>query len=39
VQAEVLIAGDVRGSELTLGTGHTVASVRKALRTFALFVH
>ena len=39
VQAEVLIAGDVRGSELTLGTGHTVASARKALRTFALFVH
>lgn len=39
VDAEVLIAGDVRGSELSLGDGHTVTSVRKALRTFALFVH
>ncbi|MBB3192053.1 head decoration protein [Halomonas cerina] len=39
VQAEALIAGDVRSSELTLGTGHTVASVRKALRGLSLFVH
>ena len=39
VQAEVLIAGDVRSSELTLGAGHTVASIRKALRGLSLFVH
>lgn len=38
IEAEVLIAADVRGSELTLGTGHTVDSVREALRSLSLFV-
>lgn len=38
VEAEALICGDVRGEKLTLGTGHTVASVRKALRSVSLFV-
>lgn len=39
VDAEVLLTGDVRAVELTLGTGHTTASVRKALRPLCLFVH
>lgn len=38
VEAEVVLCGDLRASELTLGTGHTQASVRKALRSFSLFV-
>ncbi len=38
VDAEVLITGDVRGDKLTLGTGHTTDSVRKALRGLSLFV-
>lgn len=38
VETEALICGDVRGEKLTLGTGHTVASVRKALRSLSLFV-
>lgn len=38
VEAEALMCGDVRGDKLTLGTGHTVASVRKALRQVSLFV-
>lgn len=37
--AEAMLAGDVPASELTLGTGHTVESVRKALRPYCLFVH
>lgn len=38
VETEVLLCGDVRSSELTLGTGHTTATVRKALRPYSLFV-
>lgn len=37
--AEAMLTGDLRASALTLGAGHTVASVRKALRPFSLFVH
>ncbi|XKE45746.1 head decoration protein [Halomonas organivorans] len=39
VEAEVMLCGDLRGEKLTIGTGHTVDSVRDALRTFSLFVH
>lgn len=39
VEAEVLLCGDVLASALTVGTGHTVASVRKALRPLSLFIH
>ncbi|HBK37985.1 MAG TPA: head decoration protein [Halomonas sp.] len=39
VPAETMLTGDLRASALTLGDGHTVASVRKALRPFSLFVH
>ncbi|MDN3525643.1 head decoration protein [Halomonas sabkhae] len=38
VEAEVLICGDVRFSELTLGSGHTETSVKKAFRSVSLFV-
>lgn len=38
VDAEVLLCGDIRSSELTLGAGHTTATVRKALRPYSLFV-
>jgi len=38
VEAEALLCGDVRSSELTLGVGHTTATVRKALRPYSLFV-
>lgn len=38
VEAEALLCADVRASELTIGAGHTVASVKKALRTYSLFV-
>ncbi|RXE48709.1 head decoration protein [Chromohalobacter israelensis] len=38
VQAEVLIAGDVRASQLTLGEGITVAAAREALRKVSVFV-
>ncbi len=38
VEAEVLLCGDLRADKLTIGTGHDVASVRKALRTYSLFV-
>lgn len=37
--AEAMLTGDLRASALTLGAGHTVTSVRKALRPFSLFVH
>lgn len=36
--APVLLTGEVFGSKLTLGTGHTVAAVKAALRPFSLFV-
>ena len=36
--AEAMLTGDLRGSALILGAGHTVVSVRKALRPFSLFV-
>lgn len=39
VQAEALLTGDLRAAALTLGDGHTVGSVRKALRPLSLFVH
>lgn len=38
VETEALICGDVRGEKLALGAGHTLASVRKALRSLSLFV-
>ncbi|CBV44068.1 head decoration protein [Halomonas elongata] len=38
VEAEVQISGDLRGEKLTIGTGHTIASVREALRPLSLFV-
>lgn len=38
VPAEVMLTGDVRSPALTLGEGHTVDSVRKALRAWSLFV-
>lgn len=37
--AEAMLTGDVPANALTLGTGHTAASVRKALRPYCLFVH
>jgi len=39
VEAEVMLTGDLRSAALTLGEGHTIASVRKALRPWSLFVH
>lgn len=39
VPAEVMLTGDLRAAALTLGEGHTVESVRKALRRWSLFVH
>ncbi|RUR51412.1 head decoration protein [Vreelandella populi] len=39
VEAEVMLTGDLRAAALTLGEGHTVESVRKALRRWSLFVH
>lgn len=39
VAAEVMLTGDLRSAELTLGEGHTIESVRKALRRYSLFVH
>lgn len=39
VGAEVQLTGDLRAAALTLGEGHTVGSVRKALRPLSLFVH
>lgn len=38
VPAEVLLCGDVRGSELTLGAGIEIADARKALRAYSIFV-
>lgn len=38
VEAEALIAGDVRASKLSLGEGITVAAAREALRTVSVFV-
>ncbi|MCQ4274518.1 head decoration protein [Stutzerimonas degradans] len=34
----VRLTGEVLGSQLTLGTGHTLASVKAALRPLSLFV-
>lgn len=34
----LMLTGEVLGSELTLGAGHTVASVKAALRPLSLFV-
>ncbi len=34
----VRLTGQVLGSELTIGTGHTLASVKAALRPLSLFV-
>lgn len=34
----LMLTGEVLGSELTLGTGHTVAAVKAALRPLSLFV-
>lgn len=39
VAAEVMLTGDVRSAAMTLGEGHTIESVRKALRRWSLFVH
>lgn len=39
VPAEVMLTGDLRSAALTLGEGHTIESVRKALRRWSLFVH
>lgn len=36
--APLMLTGEVLGSELTLGTGHTVAAVKTALRPLSLFV-
>jgi hypothetical protein len=36
--APLMLTGEVHGSELTLGTGHTVAAVKAALRPLSLFV-
>jgi len=36
--APVLLTGEVSGAELTLGTGHTLAGVKAALRPLSLFV-
>ncbi|MCY1200453.1 Bacteriophage lambda head decoration protein D [compost metagenome] len=36
--APLLLTGEVLGSALTLGTGHTLAAVRKALRPLSIFV-
>ncbi|SIQ37216.1 head decoration protein [Aquipseudomonas alcaligenes] len=34
----LLLTGEVRGAALQLGAGHTIASVKAALRTLSLFV-
>lgn len=34
----LLLTGEVLGSALTLGAGHTLAAVRKALRPLSIFV-
>ncbi|SFL24032.1 hypothetical protein SAMN04244574_03652, partial [Azotobacter beijerinckii] len=34
----VRLTGQVLGSQLTLGTGHTLASIKAALRPLSLFV-
>ena len=34
----LMLTGEVRGAELQLGAGHTIASVTKALRPLSLFV-
>ncbi len=34
----LMLTGEVRGTELQLGAGHTIASVTKALRPLSLFV-
>lgn len=34
----LLLTGEVSGTELTLGAGHTIASVKTALRPLSLFV-
>lgn len=39
VEAEVMLTGDLRSAALILGEGHTIESVRKALRRWSLFVH
>ena len=36
--APLMLTGEVFGTELTLGTDHTVASVKAALRPLSLFV-
>ena len=36
--APLMLTGEVHGAELTLGTGHTVATVKAALRPLSLFV-
>jgi hypothetical protein len=36
--AVIKLTGDVRGAALTLGAGHTVASVKAALRPLSIFV-
>ena len=36
--APLMLTGEVRGAALQLGTGHTIASVKAALRPLSLFV-
>lgn len=36
--APVMLTGEVLGDKLTIGTGHTIASVKAALRPLSLFI-
>jgi hypothetical protein len=38
-EAVVYIAGDFNANALTLGAGHTIASVREGLRALSIFLH
>ncbi|SDF72655.1 Bacteriophage lambda head decoration protein D [Onishia taeanensis] len=38
VDAEAMISGDVRADKLKIGTGHTLETVRDALRPLSLFI-
>lgn len=39
VEAAILLAGTVNGSALTIGTGHTLATVKAAFRSRDLYVN
>lgn len=36
--AEAIVSGDLKGTELTLGAGHTLEAVREVLRKVSIFI-